>query len=266
MTEAATEDPVPPELYFRERLLTAGRRIRKSPYLVWFVVFICAQLIFLYGVKNNLFVGMLSVNGIEEMQTAFFIVSVNVLLAINTLVFLYHVMPLLSSIDGHIDLENKHRATMKEARIMFTLAMVVAVGLCAIIAAFIGLKMSGSLTWSWPVLVKLSEVVSGVVFGLFLFADLCCLEAAMLVECNYLELNGVDLKKIRELIQSLQRYLLAVDTPGFIGIVIIVLSSHVIFPSVQVMYWEGFTAGAIGLHIMFSQVALLLLSALENEH
>lgn len=264
MTETPAEEATPQERIFWGLLQTAGRRIRKSPYFGWFIVFIFAQFLFLYGVNNDLFLGILSYNGYEEAQTAFFIVSVNALLAINTMVFLLQVTPLLSSIDGHKALNKKDQAIMKEARQTFVCAMVIAAVLSALIAFLIILKMSGSLIWTWRVVLELSEDVGVVVFGFFLIADLCCLETSVRVERYKPALEGVDLKKIGELKRSLQRYLLAVDAPGFIGILIIVISSHVLFHSVQFNYWEGFIAGAIGLHIMFSQVALLLLSALEE--
>ena len=255
------------EQYIKQKLMIAVHRIWKSPYFISFFLFICAQTVFLIAVKFDWFVGTLSRDGIEEIQTAFFIVSVNALLFINTAVFLMHVIPLLSLVDSNKNLNEKCRKNMKDARTIFLFSMTSAAFLCGVTVMLISFKMMWNPpALNWHTTLNLSEIVAGLVFALFVIADLCCLDTVLLMESQESVFEIDDMIKVVELKQSLQKYLLAVDAPGFIGIIIIICSSHVLFDSVQFMYWEGFTAGAIGLHIMFSQVALFLLSAIEKEH
>jgi len=56
-----------------------------------------------------------------------------------------------------------------------------------------------------------------------------------------------------------------VDTPGVVGLTLIIICSRTLHPEfVPDLYWEGFIAGAIGLHIMFSQATLGFLSVLGD--
>ena len=49
------------------------------------------------------------------------------------------------------------------------------------------------------------------------------------------------------LARDLKRYIVAVDLPGFIGLLVIVVCSKTLHDFVPDLYWEGFIAGAIGL-------------------
>jgi hypothetical protein len=60
---------------------------------------------------------------------------------------------------------------------------------------------------------------------------------------------------------NIRLLILAVDLPGLVGILFIWGGSTVLHHDLPNIYWHGFIAGAIGLHIAFSQVALSLIAA-----
>jgi hypothetical protein len=248
------------EVPFSDHLLRAWRRISKTLYFRWAVGFVMLQAFFLFSVYANFVPGI----AIEVQQTAFFIVSVNALMFANTYTFEKDVSPTLGLIEASESLNSDFRSFMDNNQV-FRLALKVASGLSAVVAVVIVLKVAEVLTWNWETLLKASEYASVIVFLLFVIADGCCLETMVRAEHHNPPLEMAVKQRAGKLKRELQRYLLAVDIPGLIGIVLIVASTTVLKDSVQFLYWEGFVAGAVALHIMFSQMALLLLCAIDDQ-
>lgn len=54
------------------------------------------------------------------------------------------------------------------------------------------------------------------------------------------------------------------DIPGLLGLVFITIISVILHRDLNLLYWEGFVAGAIGLHLAFSQSVLAFLSTADT--
>jgi len=251
----------------------AIKRLFKSPYAWSLSVFIVTQGLFLYCVNNKYLPAKWSNLLPENAQTAFFICSVHVLLFVNTIAFLIDMTPKVSFVQNLPDLnedkaiDTKIRNSIKATYSGFIWFAIVSVFLSGGIATFV------FLTWSnvipneqfWQIAIQGSEYLSGILFVFFVFSDLCCLEIGL----RALQLDPkptcLDKTRTEQTVRTLKRFILAIDIPGALGIWLIIACSHWLYPRfIQPTYWEGFTAGAIGLHIAFSQTALAFLSVMDD--
>jgi hypothetical protein len=244
----------------------AIKRAIRSKYAWTFLCFIILQAAFLISVQQRWIPGTMSEMGIEDAQTTFFICSVHLLLALNTYFFLDDVLPLISAIRQNAprdSIELRHIRHANQAFLGGLMSCVFASGALSIIVV---LGWFGALSQShWKLILECSEFVSGFVFLFFVFADLSCLESALRGLRLPAEVVGFDREEVGRLVRTLTRYILAVDVPGAVGLWLIIVWTRFLFPDfIQAMFWQGFVAGAVGLHIMFSQAALAFLSLIEE--
>jgi hypothetical protein len=251
----------------------AFMRLYRSTYARWFSVFALLQITFLILVYVNIIPFEGSQAGVEDSQTTFFICSVHLLLTINTVVFLLDIR-VLSNIQDLTWLSPADKKDIKGAYTVFMVLLICSVAASGIVSAVTFLTWVGVISHNyWKVVIQGTEIASSILFSYFLIGDLCCLyvgrKALRLYSASIsngsADKTSFNKTAVEQKVLSLNRYILAVDAPGAIGLWLIFACSHLLYPAfIQVMYWEGFVAGAIGLHIMFSQASLACLSVLDD--
>lgn len=240
-------------------------RINNSKYAAWLFLFISAQIFFLYFVKDGFIINL---NGLVDNKhtamTAYLIMTVNLLLTANTITFLSDAKIIIQDISRAKNLEN-----INSCYDMFMIYLIFSVFISGGMAIFIILASAGWLKVSWQNIVLISEISSLLTFGFFLIADLCCYVCAKKIiehcpgkSCPLPSVgNCPETARVAKFVAHLKLYILAVDAPGLFGIIFIIICGIFFSPILpQKFYWEGFIAGAIGLHITFSQAALAFLS------
>jgi len=213
-------------------------------------------------------------------------VFVYVLVFVNTLMFSGQIFPIISTAQNIPGLcaKDKRKCTRGYYTVIFFLFF--SIFLSGTLALLILLALFNAFFEdSWSFVMKINEGSSLLMFFFFLVADLRCLaickcgsEAAKRCELDSDPKCAVSIerqsKKREETFKSeaklLEKYVMGVDLPGFIGLLVIVGVSLLFYPAegavkqtFSLSYWQGFTTGAIALHIAFSQVALACLSATD---
>ena len=118
-------------------------------------------------------------------------------------------------------------------------------------------------TWyTWDLVLKINAYGSAFVFGVFVLADYMGYSACATAVKAANRLGRKPSESVVKHRREIKLMIFAVDLPGLLGILSIDVLSHLLYPScIQYYYWHGFVAGAIALHIAFSQTALALIAA-----
>lgn len=251
---------------FRPLFTTSIKRLIRSPYAWTFAMFIVGQIVFLACVHQKAIPGRWSSLDVDAAQTAFFICSVHLLLSLNTGLFLRETIPVASEILNHRDLPAADATYVVNAYNAFVLFLLLCVFASGAVCLIVALGWFGAIPLQrWNAIIEVTEFVSGTLFLFFWLADLCCLEIFERAIRAQPRMTGLDYTRVKKKAQTLKRDIVAVDLPGFIGLWLIIVCTHMLYPEfIRVSYWEGFVAGAVGLHIMFSQAALAFLSILDE--
>lgn len=242
-----------------------ARRLLKSEFFYPLFFFIFMQIIFLCLFNFDFIPPIFLQLGPSPLNTAFFLLSVNVLLFFNTWIFSASTNETFSALCRSKEISAGEAARAKHDMRTFSMFMHAATIISSFSAIFILLALCNPEIFYWWLVVDICKFITIVVFVLFVFGDLCCLDVVSRI---LPKLSTDDPLKPEALVMknAISRYIFAVDVPGLAGAVVLVAFSMFIKPAgVQLSYWEGFTAGAIGLHVVFSQFALFFLSALDDE-
>lgn len=196
----------------------------------------------------------------ESVQMALFIICVFVFVSSNTFIFFVELNSLLTGMTPPTN-----NAKWNLARRWQHQALVLLVG-SVVVSVVVTLRTFDSLVailplnqWTTPL--HLIEGLSIIIFGVFVYVDLKCLEVCKLLLDPDSTLSSSDIDKIKEFESGIKQYLLASDGPGLLGLCVIAIISFVLFPKLNADYWQGFVVGAMGLHMAFSQSTLAFLDA-----
>jgi hypothetical protein len=226
-------------------------------------IFFAWQAAFVYVVRHDWLSANLFYEGTQQGLTASLVVAVHVLVAFNTVAFLMESSPTIGPISQLPELLPQEKATAKNAYQVFVMGLVIATFMAGGLALIVLLGALQLLCKpSWAVILRINEAGSILIFSLFFLADyvgyLACKIACTNERCK--ANRNCDI--ITHSMDELKLLILAVDLPGLFGVIFIALLSHSYYPEhIQYYYWHGFIAGAIGLHIAFSQTALALIAA-----
>lgn len=203
--------------------------------------------------------------------SAFGVSGIFLLVTVNTFIFNSHVSPILSPILQSSTLTKKERVRAKSHFRRLSAALYAGALVSAAIAALVMVAWSGFFresSWpgQWTNDVRFSEYASCLIFFSFCYADWNALKLCHLAirrgctSCN--------IKAIEDEENNIQKYILAVDGPAFLGMIAIVAFGESMFPHsaadyrhASIPFWLGFSAGAITLHVAFSQASLAFLQA-----
>ena len=240
----------------------------KSMYARYFGIFVALQLFFLYEVNHRMSWGKSQTDfDVGDSQTAFLICSVHFLVMVNTITFFAESFPVISKVRAYIgdDDTQPHVKQVKDAFICSMVFSLLSIFCCGAVSLLVGLTWAGIVGHrNWNSIIEISEYVSGLLFLYFVFGDLCSWEVIKRAQLVSLSPACITSDELSKTLKRLKLYICAVDCPGMIGIWLIILCGHFLYPAaVQALYWQGFVAGAIGLHIMFSQGTLAFLSLYE---
>ncbi len=240
--------------WFCARMRVVGRLIARfygTPYSWTITLFFVWQAFFLCVFEGEN----------ERAFTASLMISVHVIVVCNTVAFLHRLLPKIAPDARPKGLSKKEMRTADGSYRACMWGLVAGTCLAGGLAVSIAFGLAGIADESyWPRIMQWNEAGSLIVFAWFCFADYS----------GYVALrtplrNGRGAKKHRQEAEDIMLLICAVDVPGLLGIAFIMVCSHILYPQVlPFFYWHGFTAGAIGLHIVFSQVALSLIAARER--
>ena len=244
--------------------LSAILRPFKVGYGWSLLIFVVLQVVFLFLVHTDLLPKWLLSGGDDNVETAFLVVSVHITVAINTILFFLHSTPYVSQYNKAA--ENMQKST-KNAYETFVVSLIISVFISGGLALLMILSLLGTFmpVITWVLVLKLNEGLCVLLFGLFLLADICCLSVCREVIQTTNELSESERSKVERFMKTVKLYILACDGPGLFGVVLIFIISSILHRHVSDFYWHGFVAGAIGLHIAFSQTVLALLSIVEEQ-
>ncbi len=213
--------------------------------------------------------------GMDHAQTAFLLISVYLLITWNTYVFskeCNHQLgwihtPEISKLAESDQRFAETRLDRAENYVKISIGLSVALALSVMATFFVVFETY--FNYYWTTILVANEFFGVVLFLFFLLADIGLLRLCRhaLSSCGELsEVKNEEWKKRHIRFQKMvQFYVFAVDAPGLIGMALIFVIGLLIHPTVAGFYWQGFTAGAIGLHLVFSQAALTLLATFEKE-
>lgn len=234
-------------------------RVCKSRHGWTLLVFLMCQMVFAIMTLTESLPDLALAGGVDQALTAFLLVSVHALVTANTSAFLvyliFHVSPLFS-LTPLDEAARKRMDWSNKAVIGFVVVSLLVSGPLACFAIVVWFDLMP--TVSWESVLGLNEGLCAFLYALFLLADICCL--GMCTRC--LGVKGLPKKQRTALLDvaaSLKLYILGVDGPGLLGILLVLGVSTWIHPLVSGFYWQGFVTGAICLHIVFSQASLALL-------
>ena len=200
------------------------------------------------------------------------VAGIYLLVTVNTFLFVRHLSPILSPMlqsSAFTVAEKKTAKSLfnKQYNAFYFGALLSAAIVALVLAAWSGVFRESSRLGQWANVVHYSEYASCLIFFLFCYADWNALKACRLAirkRCT----NCGDIKAIEDEANDIEKFILAVDGPGFLGLVAIVIISDLIFPYAQadlhkasIPFWLGFSAGATTLHIAFSQASMTFLQA-----
>ena len=208
---------------------------------------------------------LIAKNSSDQIQTACLLVSVYLLVTFNTILFILDAVPEIGGLSRLDGLTDASRAKIRRQLKSFVVGLIASVLISGILAASLGWNLfTDCPSTGWDTMVMFNEGLAILLFAAFLFADLCCARACE----TALKSDLIDTQRRQTLQQFLTKvklYARACDGPGLIGIVLITFLASMWHPLVAGYYWRGFVAGAIGVHIAFSQGALALLSAEDGK-
>jgi len=244
-------------------------RLYRTVYGWTITVFFLWQGLFLYLMKNKGLGSGAADRGPEDLLTVSLSTTVYLVVAVNTIVFLIEAAGILGPRERDTIEDKKRKAEAEGSSQAFCWFLITATFLAGALALFIllgGLRVLDPRYVPWKAVLRINEVASVVIFGWFLLANLSAQRACKLILLERTRDLGGGRERIEQLYRKMKLLFMAVDFPGFLGLVFIVIVSHVLYPGhLQFSYWHGFVAGAIALHIAFSQTALALIAAQDKQ-
>lgn len=199
--------------------------------------------------------------GTDYALIVFFIVCTHLLVAANTLVFMKDSYELPEYISK---LKQDQKKLAKKLYIRFIGWLILSVFLSGSLSlGFIVCNVFGIRSDILAILLTLNELISIGIFSVFLYADICCLQVCKIIlEENTLDDSTRNETKRFEI--NVKNYIFACDGPGLFGLILITAMSIILHSELSGLFWQGFVAGAIGLHMAFSQSALAFMKASEE--
>jgi hypothetical protein len=205
--------------------------------------------------------------GKEYAQTGVLLLLVHILIFANTLIFIFDSQPIMSPLHLLDGLDGAcRRGLLGKYRAAITL-----LGLSVIVAAVLGVIVVINL-WdeharldAWASVLSWNEWMFVFIYGAFLGADLLCLSATGTVLAGGCLHNRTQRARVVRFQKTVKLFTYGCDGPGLIGIVLILISGTWLHSMAPNIYWHGLVAGAIGMHILFSQTAVALLSVFDGD-
>jgi len=247
-------------------LIAKAWSLAKTWYGFWLIVTIFCQIIFVFKLVNGL--GS-HVGGVERGLSGFLMFSVYILVFLNTIHFGGQVLPVVFKAEDYLKSNANGKFKSEYGFISFSLYFSVAI--CGVLAVLILLAWFNWLRLDlWRLMTQINEIGIIITFFVFLITDSDCLEickrALAITTLSKEQRSDLEVES-----KQLEKFILGVDLPGLFGLILIALFSNLIYPGKVVdvntasfAYWQGFTTGAIALHITFSQAALAFLSTAKK--
>jgi hypothetical protein len=213
-------------------------------------------------------------NGISLNQELFVSVLIfvnSVLVGLNTILFLKELIHASKDTDSD-HLSERNKSLDKHYTNLFIFFNVLTLIFSIVIIVLYVLKYMGVSTVDWGNLFEYSELGAVFMFLFFVVADCAILAQFKLShESNTAKLKNTrrvdektNIKKrlveINSSIKFTKKAIWLIDITGFIGIFLIVVTSHLLKPSQDYIFVEGFAVGAIAFHILFTQMNFAVLN------
>lgn len=254
-------------------IIAPVKMLSETPFGVTFMVFVTAQIVFVFGTKmawsakleaqnGETIVGLMGLllkNGFENSQGAFLMASVYILVLVNTLIFIRGA----TKPHGSLSSLNEQSGKVANDRYNdFITLLIVSVFLAGAMALWIGGYWWRAVGQEyWTELMQFNEGVAVAIYGMFLLADWRCLkmcDAALKTESGLDDQGRAVVQPFRD---EVKKFIMTCDAPGLLGLVVIVTISHFLHPILAGLYWQGLVTGAIALHIAFSQSVLAFVNS-----
>jgi hypothetical protein len=224
------------------------------------VTFLTAQVVFIVCATRGWLPALLLRNGVEQALTAFLVVSINLLVTVNTLIIILKMTPIMTRLCYFNSMTADEDRDAKRSYLAFVLGLHLATVTSACLFLLALLAWCEVLIFPWVRVLEINEYLCVPLFGFFLVANLCCRSICKTAMGHDRAMTDATKQQLQREIAELDRIILAVDIPGMIGILSIWGIGVMIYPShVTLYYFHGFATGAISLHIAFSQTALALI-------
>jgi hypothetical protein len=205
----------------------------------------------------------------DDALTASLTIAVHVVVFLNTLAFLIQLSPIIARISQSEYLSRAEKRLAKDCYDTFHSGLLAATIIAAILAVLITFGIFGvtdTTLLPWKGVLQINEISSLFIFAIFLFSDLMGYRACKIALASEGFRSSGSPVAIVAALEELKLAVAAVDVPGFLGLAFIVLISRLVYPQyIRFDYWHGFVAGAIALHVAFSQSALALLAARHHK-
>lgn len=133
-----------------------------------------------------------------------------------------------------------------------------------VIYALISLWGGNASVSKWELLLEWHEGISFIIYLLFLVAD-WCIHSGCSIWLNKATETQASRSDVVRFQSDVRLFIFGCDAPGLVGAFFIVVASIALHEPLSDFYWHGVVAGALGMHIIFSQAALAFLSVYNSK-
>ena len=241
------------------------KRFIRSIYGKTIAFYFLWQVIFLILLNNTDFASNISDRGPEDLLTISLATAVYFVVFFNTGIFLRDSKDYIGTKTINLVLDDTHKIIVKRKFNSFYNYLLISTFLSGALGLFILLGGFGGLNdkyFSWKSVLRINELASVILFGWFFLANITVQQGLRIVLQACEKKGAIQYLGIKSFYGEMRLLFITVDAPGFLGLLFITYISHSMYPeNIRFIYWHGFIAGAIALHIAYSQMALALVSS-----
>ncbi len=245
--------------------MSAARHIlEKYKFGIPLVIVATAEVIYLIAVYTRNLPQPIIDLGEDYGQTGLLVMFAHFLIFANTCLFLIELGLFAFRVDKLQDKDALSKVQMRGVVAMLLLVISTWASGMMIKDAYLCLRGGNASVSKWTELLEWHEALSIAIYFLFFVADWCIYTGCSmwLASADIAHQSRSEVTSFRS---DLRLFIFGCDVPGLVGAVFIVVASIALHGHLSHFYWHGVVAGALGMHIIFSQASLAFLSVYNNQ-
>lgn len=246
--------------------MRAARHIlEKYKFGIPLVIVAAAEVIYLIAVQKRMLPESIMSLGEDYGQTGLLVIFAHFLIFANTCLFLIELGLFASRVDKLQDKNVLSRVQMRGVVAMLLLVVSTWASGMMIKDAYACLRDGNASVGRWTELLEWHEALSIVIYFLFFVADWCIYKGCSMWLASA-DADHQSRSEVESFRSDLRLFIFGCDAPGLLGAFFIVVASIALHGYLSHFYWHGVVAGALGMHIIFSQASLAFLSVYNSKH
>lgn len=245
--------------------MNAARHIlEKYKFGIPLVIVAAAEVVFLIAVYTRRLPQPIKELGEDYGQTGLLVMLAHFLIFANTSIFLVECGLFAHRVNKLEDIKASSKVQLLGGVAALLLIISTFSAGMMVVYALISLWRGNAAISNWESLLEWHEGISFTIYALFLVADWCILSCCSiwLNKATETQASRSDVARFQS---DVKLFIFGCDAPGLVGAFFIVAASTALHHHLSDFYWHGVVAGALGMHIIFSQAALAFLSVCNNQ-